>query len=98
LNVQLRYNHVSNVFQSSYKRFNLTGTALMKVHNNKSLSIDTGKVITLKLLDLSGAFDTIDYSLLLDRLSDWYDISGISLTCIRSFLPNNNIHFDLSLP
>ena len=50
--------------------------------------MDTGKVTALTLLDLSAAFDTIDYSVLLDRLSDWYGISGTALTWIRSFLIN----------
>jgi len=53
---------------------------LPKVHNNISLHIDTGKVTTLTILDLSAAFGTIDYSVLLDHLSDWYDISGTALT------------------
>jgi len=47
--------------------------------------MDTGKVTALTLLDLFAAFDTIDYSIL-DRLSDWYGISGTALTWIRSFL------------
>jgi len=50
--------------------------------------MDTGKVTALKLLDLSAAFITIDYSVLPDRLSDWYSISGTALTWIRAFLIN----------
>ena len=38
--------------------------------------MDTGKVTALTLLGLSAGFYTIDYSVLLDRLSDKYDISG----------------------
>jgi len=57
---------------------------LLKVHNDVTLNIDTGKVTELTLLDLFAAFDTIDYSVLLDRLSDWYGISGTVLTWIHS--------------
>jgi len=48
--------------------------------------MDTGKVTALTLLYLSAAFHTIDYSVLLARLSDWYGISGTALTWILSFL------------
>ena len=34
-------------------------TALLKVHNDMSLNLDTGKVTALTILDLSLAFDTI---------------------------------------
>ena len=69
----LRYlncNHLSNVFRSAYKQFHSTETTLLKVHNDISLNMDIGKVTALTLLDLSAAFDTIDYSVPLDRLSD----------------------------
>jgi len=58
------------------------------VYNDISLNMDTGKVTALTLLDLSAAFDTIDYAILLDRLSDWYGISGTAFTGISSFLIN----------
>ena len=75
-------------FQSAYKQFHSPETALLKVHNDITLNMDTGKVTALTLLDLSAAFDTIDYSILLGRLFDWYGISGTALTRIRSFLIN----------
>jgi len=55
-------------------------------HNDIALNMDTGKIIALRLLYLSADFDTIDFSVLLDCISDLYGISGISLTWIRSFL------------
>jgi len=69
---------------SAYKQCLSTETALQKVHNETALNIDTGKATALTLLDLSPAFDTTDYSVLLDRISDWYGISGTALTWIRS--------------
>ena len=57
-------------FQTGYKQFHSTETSLLKVHNDVALNTDTGKVTALTLLDLSAAFDTIGYSVLLDCLSE----------------------------
>ena len=89
LNVHSNCDHLSKFFQSTYKHFHFTETALVKVHNI-SLSIDTGQVTTLTLVDLSLSFGINYISVLLDRLSDWYGISGTSLTRIRSFLTNRS--------
>jgi len=59
--------------------FTLQKRLYQKPYNDIALNMDTGKVTELTLLDLSAAFDTIDYSGLLDRLSDWYSISGTFL-------------------
>jgi len=86
LNVHLNLDHLSNVFQSAYKQFHSIETAPLKVHNDVSLNMDTEKVRAVKLLYLSADFDTIDYSVLLDRLSEWYGTSGTALTWMRSLL------------
>ena len=72
--------------QSTYKEFHSTETALLKVHNDVTLNIDKGKVTTLTMLDLSAAFDTIDHSILIKRLSLWYGISGTALNWFLSYL------------
>ena len=88
LNVHLNSYHLFKVFQSAYKQFYSIEHALLKVHNDTSLNMDTGKATALTLLDISAAFDSIDYSVLLDRLSAWYDIYGTAFTWVRSFLTN----------
>ena len=45
-----------------------------------------GKVTALTLLDLSAAFDTIDHTILLDRLRDLFGIEGVALKWIVSYL------------
>ncbi len=68
-------NHVDacgldNPFQSAYKSCHSTETALRYVQSDIYTAMDGQKVTALTLLDLSAAFDTIDHSILLDRLSD----------------------------
>ena len=45
--------------QSAYRKFHSTETALLRVHNDISVSIDKGHVTALTLLDLSAPLSTI---------------------------------------
>ncbi len=60
--------------QSAYQHFHSTETALIKVSNDILMAIDQQKVVLLVLLDLSAAFDTVDHTILLKRLSNWMGI------------------------
>ena len=68
LNQQLIQNGLHEVLQSAYKQNNNTETALLKVQNDLLMAIDTHGGAVLILLDLSAAFDTIDHTILLQRL------------------------------
>ena len=48
--------------------------------------MDSGKVTALTLLDFSAAFDTIDHSILLQRLEMWYGFGGVVIAWLRSYL------------
>ena len=72
--------------QSAYRKFDSTETALLRVYNDISVSLDNGHVTALTLLDLSMAFDTIDHNTLTNRLAEWYGVSGMDLAWLKSYL------------
>ena len=49
------------LLQSAYRAGRSTETALLKVQNDILLNMDRMRVTLLVLLDLSGAFDTVDH-------------------------------------
>ena len=77
-------------FQSAYRRFHSTETALIRIHNDLALAINQQKVSALVLLDLSAAFDTIDHHILIQRLTSTFGISGSALSLLSSYLVNRS--------
>src|SRR5580700_8402102 len=73
-------------FQSAYRKFHSTETALLRITNDILLSCDRQKVTALVLFYLSAAFDTIDHAILLSRLSTTFGITGNALSLLSSYL------------
>ena len=86
LNTYINSSNTSNQYQSAYREFHSTETALLKTHSDILESVDAGKVTALTLLDLSAAFDTIDHTILLSRLDDWFGVTGKALNWFKSYL------------
>ena len=85
LTPHLNKNKCFSDFQSAYRQFYSTETALCRIYNDLLLNIQNSSVVLLILLDLSAAFDTIDFDLL---LKDLYDsgIRGNALKLLESYL------------
>ena len=77
---------ILNNLQSAYKCGNSTETVLLHIQNDIWSAQDRGELTVLSLLDLSAAFDTIDHDLLLSRLPEWFDIDGVLLQWVWSYL------------
>ena len=86
LTEHLKKNKVTYTFQSTYRHGQSTKTALLRVLDDLLVASDCGKVSVLTLLDLPAAFDTIDYHILLDRLQNYFCVSGSALNWFQSYL------------
>ena len=73
-------------FQSAYRRFHSTESALLNIQDDLFLNVSEGSTTALTLLDLSAAFDTIDHSILFHRLYECYGINGLALSWFKSYL------------
>jgi exonuclease III len=91
----LSNNNLLNSFQSAYIKHHSTETALLSVHDHIIRAISHQQVTCLTLLDLSAAFDTIDHSILLERLSSWFGISSTALSWIKSYLLNRSFSVNI---
>ena len=87
---QLLSNSLSSSFHSAYRMFHSTETTLRSIHNDLILAMDCGEVTSLILLDLSAAFDTVDHSILLHRLQNWFGLHGTSLEWFSSYLTSRS--------
>ena len=76
-------NGLNEPLQSAYKAGHSTETALLRVHNDVFTNMDNHSATVLVLLDLSAAFDTIDHSVLFDRMENIIGIEGTALKLVQ---------------
>ena len=86
LQAHLDTNGLHVKFQSAYRRGHSTETALLRILNDLLVMIDGGNNAVLVLLDLSAAFDTLDHTLLLQRLHAEIGLDGSALYWFSSYL------------
>ena len=78
--------HLLPVTQSAYRANHSTETAVLRVNSDLLMAVDSGDLGALVLLDLSAAFDTVDHSILLERLSVSCGLSDSVLGWFHSYL------------
>ena len=81
-----------NAYQSAYRKYHSTETALLKILDDVYSNAGRFQSTLLIGLDLSAAFDTIDKTTLIARLRRSFGISGPALDWISSYLSNRSQH------
>lgn len=76
---------ISENFQSGFKAFHSTESALLRVFNDILLTIDSDAAV-LMLLDLSATFDKVDHATLICPLEHCVSIRGAALEWFKSYL------------
>ena len=76
-------NNLAEPFQSAYRSCHSTETALLRVKDDIMMAIDNKHAVVLVLLNLSAAFDTVDYDILLTRLEQLFGFTDVVLAWFR---------------
>ena len=84
------------LLQSTYRQGHSTETALLKIYNDILMAMNRQRVVLLVLLDLSAAFDTVEHSVSLSRLSTSFVIRGTALEWFVSYLSERSQRVSLS--
>lgn len=82
--------------QSGYRKGHSCETAITKIHNDIIMMMDDRSSIALMLLDLSAAFDTINHSILLQKLEFNYGITDAALKWISSYLSGRSFRVSVN--
>ena len=84
-------NGLGEYYQSSFKKFHSTETALLMVKSDFLQYIDNNKPVLLVLLDMSAAFGTINHPILLQRLRDRFGLRESVVSWFRSYFENRTM-------
>ena len=80
----LKAHNLLEAFSSAYIAQHSMETALVRVSNDILTALDNKQCVSLVLLDLSAAFDTLDHDILLSTLHNQLCVDGTCLAWFRS--------------
>ena len=78
-------NKILQEFQFGFRQHKSTTSELLTLFHKLLRAKEDGKEIALILFDLSSAFDTVDHSILLDKLAI-YGFTNLAIDWVRSYL------------
>ena len=82
-------NNLLTIEQFGFRRGHSTELAAIQLVDRLTKQMNLGNVPTNIFIDLSKAFDTLDHSILLDKLS-YYGICGVENLMLRTYLSNRH--------
>ena len=82
-------NNLLTIEQFGFRRGHSTELVAIQLVDRLTKQMDLGNVPTNIYIDLSKAFDTLDHSILLDKLS-YYGICGVENLMLRTYLSNRH--------
>ena len=68
--------------QNAYRKHFSTETAILNICNNIWTNMENGKLTSIICLDLSAAFDTVNHSILLEVMRNYFGITDMALDWI----------------
>ncbi len=92
----LKANHLSEKFQSAYRHFHSTKTALACVLNDLLIAFDQKQSTFLVLLDLSAAIIAVDHSILLKELETGIGLRDLALDWVSSYQSSRYQHVSVA--
>ena len=82
--------------QNAYRKHFSTETAILNICDNIWTNMENSKLTSIICLDLSVAFDTVNHSILLDVMRNYFGITDMALDGIQHYLRNRkfSVHID----
>jgi len=72
--------------QSAYRAAHSRETALLRIHSDLVAAADAGRISLVAFLDMSAAFDCVDHSILIKRLSTEFGMANSVTDWVASYL------------
>nr|CAI5837379.1 unnamed protein product [Callosobruchus analis] len=79
-------NKLININQSGFREGFSCETALQRVLNDFKISLDNGHILVAVFIDLRRAFETVNRTILLSKLADYFGFDGKVLNWFSSYL------------
>ena len=91
LKLYLSQNNLVEIYQSTYTKSRSIEKALLRVHSDLCMHVDSVGEALLIMFDLSAAFDTLDRAILLNRLE--YKFGITARNCLKMVINSNRYQF-----